>query len=162
VLAEVWPYLCPAVARLAFHTRQAELLYALLPVIRVRFKSSPHILEPSSAGQSSEGGYGRACGSCGLYRGPIILLSRPLSPDAKLSLERGASNPAKPRIEQLKSPRFDRYGNCIFDAGQSLMSPDIDNLKVLVTVFIGPNSDGWAQNSVTQSSREYQHTQSDS
>jgi|GraSoi2013_100cm_1033763.scaffolds.fasta_scaffold22398_3 hypothetical protein len=46
--------------------------------------------------------------SCGLDRGPEILLSGPLSPDAKLSLGRGANNPAKTGIERLKIPSFDR------------------------------------------------------
>jgi len=55
--------------------------------------------------------------SSGLDCGPEILHPWPLSPDAKLSLGRGANNPAKPRIERLKIPGFERYGDCIFDAG---------------------------------------------
>jgi hypothetical protein len=55
--------------------------------------------------------------SCGLDRGPGILHSWPLSPDAKLSLGRRANNPAKPGIERLKIPRFDQYGYRIFDTG---------------------------------------------
>ncbi len=46
--------------------------------------------------------------SCGLDRGPEILLSGPLSPDAKLSLGREANNPAKTGIERMKIPSFDR------------------------------------------------------
>lgn len=55
--------------------------------------------------------------SCGLDRGPGILRSWPLSPDAKLSLGRGANNPAKPGIERLKITGFDRCMYRIFDAG---------------------------------------------
>ena len=55
--------------------------------------------------------------SCGLDRGPGNLHSWPLSPDAKLSEEGGPYNPAKPAIERLKIPSFDRYGYRIFDAG---------------------------------------------
>jgi hypothetical protein len=53
-----------------------------------------------------------------------------LSPDAKLSLESEASNPAKPRIERLKIPAFYRYGYRIFDAGQFLKAQDSDNSLV--------------------------------
>ena len=129
MLADGWRYQCAAVVRMVFQTRLLELLYIHRPVNLVVFKSSPHVLEPASVGQSSEGAYGQTCESCGLHRGPIILHSRPLSPDAKLSLECEPSNPAKPRIERLKIPGIDRYGYCIFYAGLCLMPPDLDNSK---------------------------------
>jgi len=115
--AESWPYLCPAIARLAFQTHRLELLCVPWLVNLILFNSWPHVLEPTSAGQSSEGGYGQTCESCGLHRGPIILHSWPFSPDAKLSLESEGSNPAKPRIERLKIPAFHRYRYRIFEAG---------------------------------------------
>jgi len=68
--------------------------------------------------------------SSGLDCGPEILHPWPLSPDAKLSLGRGANNPAKPAIRRLKIPSFDRYAYRIFDAGQFLMPLDSDISKV--------------------------------
>jgi len=68
VLVEDLPYQRPGDARLAFETCQAELLYVLWPMNLSLFKSSPHVLEPTSAGQSSEAGSGQTCEPCGLDR----------------------------------------------------------------------------------------------
>jgi hypothetical protein len=104
VLAGSIPNYCNGAARLPFKARQAYLLHALWPVDLALFKASPHDLEPTWVGQSSERACGQTSGPCGLDRGPLILYSWPLSPNAKLSLGRGAYNPAKAAIEQRKMP----------------------------------------------------------
>ena len=96
------PNSCNGAARLPFKAGLAYLLHVLWPVNLALFKASPHILEPTWVGQSSEGAYGQTSGPCGLDRGPLILYSWPLSPNAKLSLGRGPCNPAKAAIEQGK------------------------------------------------------------
>jgi len=97
------PNSCNGAARLPFKAGLVYLLHVLWPVNLVLFKPSPHVLEPTWVGQSSEQRCGQTCGPCGLDRGPLILLSWPLSPNAKLSLGRGPCNPAKAAIEQWKT-----------------------------------------------------------
>jgi hypothetical protein len=91
-------------ARLPFKARLAQLLHPLWPLNLALFKVSPHILEPTWVGQSSEGACGQTSGPCGLDRRSLILYSWPLSANAKLSLERSPHNPAKAAIEQWKTP----------------------------------------------------------
>ncbi len=66
---------CNGAARLPFKARQAHLLHVLLPVNLALFKASPHNLEPTWVGQSSERRCGQTCEPCGLDRGPLILHS---------------------------------------------------------------------------------------
>src|SRR5712664_3514414 len=102
VLAGGSPSYCRRAAGLPFQARLAYLLHALWPVNLALFKASPHVLEPTWVGQSSEGACGQTSGPCGLDLGPLILHAWPLSPNAKLSLGRSPYNPAKAAIEQRK------------------------------------------------------------
>src|SRR6266403_28669 len=102
VLAGSMPNSCNGAARLPFNAGLAYLLHVLWPVNLALFKPSPHVLEPTRVGQSSERRCGQTCGPCGLDRGPLFLYSWPLSPNAKLSPGRGPCNPAKAAIEQWK------------------------------------------------------------
>jgi hypothetical protein len=52
---------CNATAPLPFKARLAHLLHVLWPVNLALFKASPHDLEPTWVGQSSEGRCGRTC-----------------------------------------------------------------------------------------------------
>src|SRR6266850_6736676 len=100
VLAGSTPNSCNGAARLPFKAGLVYLLHVLWPVNLVLFKPSPHVLEPTWVGQSSEQRCGQTCGPCGLDRGPLILLSWPLSPNAKLSLASEPCNPANAPIER--------------------------------------------------------------
>jgi len=104
VLAGSMPNSCNGAARLPFKAGLAYLLHVLWPVNLALFKPSPHVLEPTWVGQSSQRRCGQMCGPCGLDRGPLILYSWPLSPNAKLSLGRSPYNPAKAVIEHWKTP----------------------------------------------------------
>src|SRR5258707_1669625 len=66
---------CNGAARLPFKARQAHLLHVLLPVNLALFKASPHNLEPTWVGQSTERRYGQTSDPCALDRGPLILHS---------------------------------------------------------------------------------------
>jgi hypothetical protein len=66
---------CNGAARLPFKACLAYLLHVLWPVNLALFKASPHVLEPTWVGQSSEGRCGQTCEPCGLDRGPLILHS---------------------------------------------------------------------------------------
>ena len=103
VLAGSMPNSGNGATRLPFKAGLAYLLHVLWPVNLALFKPSPHVLEPTWVGQSSEQRCGQTCGPCGLDRGPLILLSWPLSPNAKLSLETATGNPAKAAIGQWKT-----------------------------------------------------------
>jgi len=104
VLAGSIPNSCYGAARLPFKAGLAYLLHVLWPVNLALFEVSPHVLEPTWVGQSNEGACGQTSGPCGLDRGPLILCSWPLSPNAKLSLGRSTYNPAEAAIEQWKIP----------------------------------------------------------
>src|SRR5713101_3860887 len=106
VLAGSMPNSCNGAAWVPFKAGLAYLLHVLWPVNLALFKPSPHVFEPTWAGQSSERRCGQTCGPCGLDRGPLILHSWPLSPNAKLSLECGPCNPGNAPIERWKIPRF--------------------------------------------------------
>ena len=100
VLAGSMPNSCNGAAWVPFKAGLAYLLHVLWPVNLALFKPSPHVLEPTWVGQSSEGACGQTSGPSGLDRGPMILHSRPLSPKAKLALGGSAYNPAKAAIER--------------------------------------------------------------
>ena len=106
LLAGSMPNYRVGAARLHFNARLAQLLLALWSVNLALFKVSPHVLEPTWVGQSSEGACGQTSGPCGLDRGSLILYSWPLSPNAKLSLERSPHNPAKAAIEEWKTSGY--------------------------------------------------------
>jgi hypothetical protein len=74
------PNSCNGAARLPFKAGLAYLLCVLWPVNLALFKPSPHVLEPTWVGQSSERRCGQMCGPCGLDRGPFILYSWPCRP----------------------------------------------------------------------------------
>jgi hypothetical protein len=104
VLAGSMPNSYNGAARLPFKAGLAYLLHVLWPVNLALFKPSPHVLEPTWAGQSSERKCGQACGTRGLDRGPLILYSWPLPPNAKLCPRSEPCNPANAGIEHVKTP----------------------------------------------------------
>jgi hypothetical protein len=82
-------------ARLPFKARLAYLLHVLWPVNLALFKASPHALEPTWVGQSSEGRCGQTSGPCGLDRGPLILHRSPSRPE--LNYLWGEAHTIRPR-----------------------------------------------------------------
>ena len=129
------------------------MLHVLWPVNLALFKPSPHVLEPTWVGQSSERRCGQMCGPCGLDRGPLILRDAagsprdlsPPSPNVRRSTERtrGETPRAEARSVYVREPRpkdvpsrdsravlYDRYrGYVAHNLMEGVVLPDVKRVQ---------------------------------